>query len=191
MQPRFTPPRVEGAAPTAEAPSPRVNRAATKATTAVTTNSHHMLDRGIKTPTAIPPFYLYKQRRQTSQMTQRNAHSPVPQQVVTYLGETTRHLLADLQAETGRYYNTRSRARNHTANAITRLVPSHNRDIESEYNMHMANEITHDVTGETLNLRKLLLNPETRPDWQKGNYNEYVRLFQGHKVGVKGTYTCF
>jgi hypothetical protein len=63
MQPRFTPPRVEGVAPRAETPSPRVNQAAmkaTKATTAVTTNSHCMLDRGIKTPTAIPPFDLYK-----------------------------------------------------------------------------------------------------------------------------------
>jgi hypothetical protein len=57
--------------------------------------------------------------------------------------------------------------------------------------MHMANEITHAVTGETLNLQKLILNPETRLDWQKGNYNEYVRLFQGHKGGVKGTDTCF
>jgi hypothetical protein len=57
--------------------------------------------------------------------------------------------------------------------------------------MYMANEMMHAVTGGTLNLRKLLLNPETRTDWQKGNYNEYGRLFQGHKEGVKGTYTCF
>jgi hypothetical protein len=55
----------------------------------------------------------------------------------------------------------------------------------------MANKVTHAVTGETLNLRKLLLNPETRPAWKKGNYNEYGRLFQGHKGGVKGTDTCF
>jgi hypothetical protein len=86
-------------------------------------------------------------------------------------------LVADLQAETGRYYNTRSRVRHHTANVITILVPSHNWDIESEYDMHMVNEITHAETGEKLNLRKLLLNPETLPDWQKGNYNEYGRLF--------------
>jgi hypothetical protein len=57
--------------------------------------------------------------------------------------------------------------------------------------MHMANEITHAVTGETLNLQKLLLNPETRPEWQKGNCNEYGRLFQGHKGDIKGTETCF
>jgi hypothetical protein len=50
MQPRYTPPRVEGVAPRVEAPSPRENRAATKATTAVTKNSHCMLDRGIKRP---------------------------------------------------------------------------------------------------------------------------------------------
>jgi hypothetical protein len=37
----------------------------------------------------------------------------------------------------------------------------------------------------------LLLSPETRPDWKKGNYNEYGRLFQGHKGGIKGTNTCF
>jgi hypothetical protein len=74
---------------------------------------------------------------------------------------------------------------------ITKVVPPHNRDIEAEYDMHMANEITHSDTGETLNLRKLLLNPETQPDWRKGNYNEYGRLFQGHKSGAKGTDTCF
>jgi hypothetical protein len=188
-QPHFTPPRVNGVAPTVEAPYPRVNRTAIKTMTPVT-NSHRMLDCGIKTPTAIPPFDLYKQRRQTAQPTPCNVHSPVPERVVTFLGDTTRQLLADLQAETGQYYNTRSSARNQTANAITRFVPSHNWAIESEYDMHMANEITHAVTGETLNLRKLLLNPETRPEWQKGNYNEYGRLFQGHKGGVKVTETC-
>jgi hypothetical protein len=189
-QPRFTPTRVYGVAPRVEAPSTRVNRTAVKIMTPVT-NTHRMLDRGIKTPTAIPPFDLYKQRRQTAQSTPRNVHSTVPERVVTYLGDTTQQLLADLQAETGRYYNTRSRARNQTANVITRFIPSHNRSIESEYDMHMANEVTNDVTGETLNLRKLLLNPETRPEWQKGNYNEYDRLFQGHKDGIKGTDTFF
>jgi hypothetical protein len=54
--------------------------------------------RGIKTPTAIPPFDLYKQQIKTAQSTPRNAHSPVSQRVVTYLRETTRQLLADLQA---------------------------------------------------------------------------------------------
>jgi hypothetical protein len=96
MQPRSPPPRVEAFAPRVEAPSPRVNRTATGAATPMTTNSHRMLDRGVKTPTAIPPFDLYKQRRQTAHSTPRNAHSPVPQRVVTYLVETTRHLLADL-----------------------------------------------------------------------------------------------
>jgi hypothetical protein len=72
-----------------------------------------------------------------------------------------------------------------------RLIPARNRRIESEYDRHMAHEVTHAVTGETLNLRKLLLNPETRPACQKGNYNEYSRLFQGHKGGVKGTHTSF
>jgi hypothetical protein len=71
------------------------------------------------------------------------------------------------------------------------VVPPCNRYIEAEYDMHMANEITHAVTGETLNLRKLLLNPGTRPVWKKGNYNEYGRLFQGHSGGVKGADTCF
>jgi hypothetical protein len=53
----------------------------------------------------------------------------------------------------------------------------------------MANEITHAVTGETLNLRKLLQNPDTQPAWKIGSYNKYGRLFQGHKGGVKGTDT--
>jgi hypothetical protein len=37
----------------------------------------------------------------------------------------------------------------------------------------------------------LLQNPDTQPDWKKGNCNEYGQLFQGHKGGVKGTATCF
>jgi hypothetical protein len=189
-QPRCTPPRVDGFAPKVDAPSPRVNRTALKIMTPVT-NTHLMLDRVIKTPTAIPPFDLYRQRRQTAQSPPRNIHSKVPERVVAYLGDTTRQLLADLQAETGRYYNTHSKARNQTANAITRFIPSHNRKTESEYDRHVVSEVTHAVTGETLNLQKLLLNPETRPEWQKGNYNEYGRLFQGHKGGVKGTNTCY
>jgi hypothetical protein len=55
----------------------------------------------------------------------------------------------------------------------------------------MANEVTHPVTGEYLNLRKLLQHPATQPYWSKGNYNAYGRLFQGHKGDVKGTDTCF
>jgi hypothetical protein len=152
MQPHSPPPRVEALDPRVEAPAPRVDRAAKGAATPVTINLQRMLDRGVKTPTAIPPFDLYKQRRQTAQSTPHNAHSPVPQRVVTYLGETTRHLLADLQAEMGRYYNTWSRARHHTANVITTVVPPRNRDIKAEYYMHMVNEIAHAVTGETLNL---------------------------------------
>jgi hypothetical protein len=74
---------------------------------------------------------------------------------------------------------------------VTRVAPPHDSAIEAEYDMHMANEITHSVTGETLNLRKLLQNPDTQPDWKKGSYNEYGRLFQGHKGGVKGTATYF
>jgi hypothetical protein len=79
MHPRSPPPRVEALAPRVEAPSQRVNRSATGAVTPGTRNSHHMLDRGVKTPTSIPPFDLYKQRRQTAQSTSHNAHSPVPQ----------------------------------------------------------------------------------------------------------------
>jgi hypothetical protein len=155
------------------------------------TNAHRMLDSDIKTPTASPHFDLYKQRRQTTPSPQRKIHSAVPERVVTYLGDTTRQLLGDLRAEIGRYYNTRSTTRNQTANAVMRFIPAHNWRIESEYDRHMAHEVTYTVTGETLNLRKLLLNPETQPAWQKGNYNEYGRLFQGHKGGIKGTETCF
>jgi hypothetical protein len=160
QQPRFTPPRVDGAAPRAEAPSPRVNQTAVKVMTPLT-NAHRTLDSGIKTPTASPHFDLYKQRRQTTPSPQRKIHSAVPERVVTYLGDTTQQLLEDLRAEIGRYYNTRSTTRNQTANAIARCIPAHNRSIESAYDRHMANEVSHAVTGETLNLRKLLLNPET------------------------------
>jgi hypothetical protein len=55
----------------------------------------------------------------------------------------------------------------------------------------MANEVTHAVTGGSLNIRKMLQNPDTQPAWKIGNYNECGRLFQGHKGGVKGTDTCF
>jgi hypothetical protein len=109
-----------------------------------------MLDNGMKTPTARPQFDLYKQRRQTTPSPQRKIHSAVPERVVTYLGDTTQQLLDDLRAETGRYYNTRSTTRNQTANAIMRFIPAHNRRIESEYDRHMAHEVTHAVTGETL-----------------------------------------
>jgi hypothetical protein len=66
-QPRFTPPRVDSVAPRVGEPSTRVNRAAVKIMTQVT-NAHRPLDRGIKTPTTIPIFDLYKQRRQHSQL---------------------------------------------------------------------------------------------------------------------------
>jgi hypothetical protein len=111
-----------------------------------------MLDNAIKTPTASPHFDLYKQRRQTTPSPQRKIHSAVPERVVTYMGDTTRQLLEDLQAEKGLYYNTRSTTCNQTSNAITRFVPAHNRRIGAEYDRHIANEVTHAVTGETLNL---------------------------------------
>jgi hypothetical protein len=103
MQHRSSPPRVEVLAP-------RVNQVTPEAATPMPPTSHRRLDRDVKTPTTIPPFDLYKQQRQTTRLTRDNTSSPVPQRVVMYLGDTTRHLLADLQAETGRYYNTRSRA---------------------------------------------------------------------------------
>jgi hypothetical protein len=187
QQPRFTPPRVEGAAPRVEAPYPRVNRKAVKVMRPLT-NAHRMLDIGIKTPTASPHFDLYKQRRQTTPSPQRKIHSAVPERVVTYLGDTTRQLLKDLRAETGRYYNTRSTTRNQTANAIMRFIPAHNRSIESGYDRHMANEVTHTVMGKTLNLRKLLLNPETRPAWQKGNATCF---FIEHKAVPKGRFPTY
>jgi hypothetical protein len=189
-QPRFTPPRVADADPRVEAPSPRVNRTAVKVMTPLTT-APRMLDSGIKMPTASPHFDLYKQRRQTTPSPQRKIHSAVPERVVTYLGDKTQQLIEDLRAETGQYYNTRSTTRNQTATAITRFIPAHNRRIESEYDMHVANEVTHAVTSETLNLRNLLLNPEIRPAWKKGNYNEHGRLLQGYQCGVNGTDTCF
>jgi hypothetical protein len=55
----------------------------------------------------------------------------------------------------------------------------------------MANEMTHPIMGEALNLKNLLHDPTTRPYWSTGNYNVYGRLFQGHKGGAKGMDTCF
>jgi hypothetical protein len=89
QHPRFTPPRVDGATPRAEAPSPRVNRTAVKMMTPMT-NAHRTLNSGIKMPTASPHFDLYKQRIQSTQSPPRNAHSTVPEWVVTYMGDTTR-----------------------------------------------------------------------------------------------------
>jgi hypothetical protein len=82
QQPRFTPPKVDSAAPRVEAPSPRVNWTAVKVMTPLT-NAHRMLDSGMKTPTASPHFDLYKQRRQTTPSPQRKIHSAVPERVVT------------------------------------------------------------------------------------------------------------
>jgi hypothetical protein len=177
-QHRSSPPRVNTLAP-------RLNQATLGTATPTTPNSHRRLSCNIKTPTSTPPFDLYRQQRQKARPTPNKTSSPVPQRVVTYMGDTTRHLLADLQAETGRYYNTRSRAQQYTAKVVTRVAPPCDAAIEAEYDMHMANEIKHSVTGETLNLRKLLQNPDTQTDWKKGSYNEYSRLFQGHKGGVK------
>jgi hypothetical protein len=119
------------------------------------------------------------------------ASSIEPQRVVDCLGQITRHLLDDLQAETGRYYRMRSAARQANANVVTRFVPDSNTKVDTAYEAHMANEVTHAITGEALNIRKLLQDPETRPAWKVGNYNEYGILFQGHRGGVKGTDTCF
>jgi hypothetical protein len=100
---RLSPPRVAALAP-------RMEQATPGAAMPTTPNSHRRLSRVVKTPTAIPHFGLYRQQRQTARSTYNKTSPPFPQWVVTYLGDTTIHLLAGLQAETGRYYNTRSRA---------------------------------------------------------------------------------
>jgi hypothetical protein len=181
-QPRSPPPRVD-------TPAPRVGQATPGVAAPTTPNSHRRLSPIIKTPTTAPTFDLYKQQKQTLCPTPNKTRPPVQQRVVEYLDDTIRHLLADLQAETDIYYKTRSSARQNTANAVIRFIPLGNSAIKAEYATHMANEITHAVTGETLSPRKLLQNPDTQPAWKTGSYNEYGQLFQGHK-GVKGTDTC-
>jgi hypothetical protein len=153
------------------------------------TNSQRRITHTIKTPATILHFYLYKQQKQTIRPTPNKTRPPVPQRIVEYLGDTTRHLLADLQAETGRNYKTRSSAQQNKANVVTIFIPPNDSAIEAEYDTNMANEKIHSATGETLNLRKLLQNPDTQPAWENGSKNEYGRLFQGHKGGVKGTDT--
>jgi hypothetical protein len=111
--------------------------------------------------------------------------------VVDYLGPATRRLLDYIQAETGRYYRTRSASRLEGANLVTKFDPDIYTRVGTAFDTHVANEVAYAVIGEALNPRKLLKDPETRPAWKVGNYNEYGRLFQGHKGGVKETDTCF
>jgi hypothetical protein len=66
--------------------------------------------------------------------------SPIePQRVVDYLGQTTRHLFDDMQAETGSYYRTRSAARQENANVVTRIVSDSNTRVETSYETHVVN----------------------------------------------------
>jgi hypothetical protein len=102
-QPRASPPRVD-------TPAPRLDQSTLGVAAPTTPNSHHRLSHSIKTPTTIPPFDLYKKQKQTLRPTPNKTRPPVPQGVVEYLGDTTIYLLADLQAETGRYYKARSSA---------------------------------------------------------------------------------
>jgi hypothetical protein len=115
----------------------------------------------------------------------------ITQRVVDYLGQTTRHRLDDIQAETGRYYRTCSAACQADTNLVTKFVPDSDTRVGPAYETHMANKVTHVITGEALNHRKILQDPAMRPAWKVGNYNEYGRLFQGHRGGVKVTDTCF
>jgi hypothetical protein len=180
-----TPPRVDTPSPRTRLAPPRVNLPP------ATPNSHRRLSPAIKTPKTLPVFDLYKKRRQTMRPSTKIASPIVPQRVVDYLGQTTRHLLDNIQADTGIYYRMRSAARLAGSNLVTRFGPDINTRVGTAYDTHIANEVTHAVTGETLNIRKILQDAETRPAWKVGNYNEYGRLFQGRRGGVKRTDPCF
>jgi hypothetical protein len=118
--------------PMVETPSPRVGQATPRVPSPrETPNAHRGLSSTIKTPRTIPAFDLYQKQKQNLRHTHKNTAPPVPQRVVDYLGENTRHLLADLQAETGRYYRTRSTARQEKANAVKRFVPATDTNIDT------------------------------------------------------------
>jgi hypothetical protein len=129
--------------PRVDTPAPRVGQATLGVASPTTPKSHRRLRHNIKTPTTIPPFDLYKQQKQTIRPTPNKTRRPVPQRVVEYLGDTTRHIIADLQAETGIYYKTRSSARQSIVNVVTIFIPPTKSAIEAEYATHMANEIIH------------------------------------------------
>jgi hypothetical protein len=68
-QHRSSPPRVVALAPRVEKSTPR-------AATPATPNSHRRLSRGVKMPTTIPSFDLYRQQRQTARSTLNKKSHP-------------------------------------------------------------------------------------------------------------------
>jgi hypothetical protein len=122
-----TPTRVETLSPRMRLASPRVTLPP------ATPNSHRRLSPAIKTPKTLPVFDLYNQRRQTIRPFTKMASPIIPQRVVDYLGQTTRHILDDIQAETGRYYRTRSAAHQANSNLVTRLVPDSDTRVDTSF----------------------------------------------------------
>jgi hypothetical protein len=136
-------PRVAAPVPRVEASLPRVVHVPVS-----TPNAHRRLNP--TTPMSSKKFDLYKQRRHT--MTSASRHqSPssepqVANRVVDYLNPTTRNLMDDVQAETHRYYNTRSHTLLIEARHVDTFVPDADTNIKKKYGMNMANEVTHPVT---------------------------------------------
>jgi hypothetical protein len=106
------------------------------------------------------------------------------------LEPATRNLMDDIHAETHSFYNTQSGSYLHEANKAT-FIPDPAPAVTGNYYMPMANEVMHPDTGHTLNLRQLLRDATTNPKWDGGNYNEFGRLFQGHKGGIQGMNTPY
>jgi hypothetical protein len=69
----------------------------------------------------------------------------------------------------------------HEVNHVATFVPDPDPITISSYCMQMTNEATHQVTGHALNLRQLLRDAAMKTNWDNGKYDEYGRLWHGHK----------
>jgi hypothetical protein len=107
------------------------------------------------------------------------------------LDTATRNLMNDIHAKTRRFYNTRSGAHIHEANYLATFIPDPDTAVIVNYCMPMENEVTQPNMSHALNLRQLLRDATLNPKWDGGNCNEFGRLFQENKGGIKCTNTCF
>jgi hypothetical protein len=101
-------------------------------------------------------------------------------------------------------YNTRARARQHSANQAHTLTPRIFRPIaftnnqaitlpfkQSPQTMPMANSVINEDTGASLEYRHLIQDDSTFPVWNKAAENEFGRLAQGVGARIEGSNTIF
>jgi hypothetical protein len=101
-------------------------------------------------------------------------------------------------------YNTRSRARQHSANKAHTLTPrifrpiafTHNQAItlpfkQAPKTMPMANSVINEDTGAILEYRHLIQDDSTFPVWNKAAANKFGRLAHGVGGRIEGYNTIF